>query len=145
MRRRRALAAIGATGIAGVAGTASYLRLTDSDRDFGVDGDEPTVNAPGETTVTVRAGDVASLHFTEHCYDSKIEFGLRDATVNPRPDATYQSFPPTWTWERRRDVTVRVPVTVPADATGRCEYAVTATGGDDETVEESFAITVDVE
>lgn len=142
MQRRRALAGIGATGIASVAGVASYLGLDGTDREFGVDGDEPTVSAPSETTVVVRAGDVDRLGITEHCGNSAVEFDLHDMHVDPKPDAAYQTLPPTWLWDANRDVTVRVPVTVPADADGACEYGVAAAGGDDEEVEESFTITV---
>jgi hypothetical protein len=143
VQRRRALAAFGATGAAALTGCLGRLGRGS---DFDPDGDEPTVDAPGETTISIRADDVTSLQVQSHCDDSRVHFDIMDATVRPQPGATYQTHPPTWTWERPRTATVHVPIDVPVTANpGSCQYDVAAKEGDGEDVESSFTITVEGE
>ncbi|WP_227133225.1 hypothetical protein [Halorubellus salinus] len=148
MERRDVLAgactfAVGAS--AGCLDASGGTTRTDDD-ELDVDGDEPTVEAGASATVLVRTTGIQRFQFTAYCHETPgVALHLNDATLDPGPTAgVMDSYPQIWTWERRCDVTVSVPVDVAADETpGRCEYAVAVSALDgEETLERRFEIEV---
>ncbi|MFC6954148.1 hypothetical protein [Halorubellus litoreus] len=147
MDRRAFLAGSSALAVGATAGclgwTGAPARSTTES--LAVEGDEPTLEPGDSATLVVRTTAIRRCQFTAYCHETAgVELRLNDARLDPEPTAgVMDSYPQIWTWKRRRDVTVTVPVDVAPDASpGQCEYGVAAAGGDDEEVEESFTITV---
>ena len=112
-----------------------------------VEGDEPTLEPGDSATLVVRTTAIQRCQFTAYCHETAgVELRLNDAALAPEPTAgVMDSYPQIWTWKRRRDVTVNVPVDVAPDASpGQCEYAVAVAADDgQETLERRFRVTVE--
>lgn len=144
MKRRHTLALLGSV----LAGTAGCL---DASGPPSVTGTEPTL-APGEqSTVSVEAENVGSMHVSALPAMSPapdaVYIDLTDADLTPDPSSGAESFPPYWNWGRsRQSVTVTLPLRIGSDVrSGDYEYGVAVWNDADrssEGTERTFSITV---
>jgi hypothetical protein len=121
---KRPLAILGLAVLVCVSGCAGLFGST-PDAPPSITAENVTVAQGATTELEVTVERATSVQINSR-NANRVAVATGDAEISPRPDSVAESLPPTWMWDRSRNVRISLPINASGQEAGRYNYTVTA-------------------